>query len=110
MAIENNWGFFTIIASLITFVISIFSGVATSSWRLSKLWHRVEKHEEDIKGIGNKVREIDKQMAALISSWSEKVDDLKKTLIEVTTTLKFLQEDLKEVKIDLKRHMEQQKG
>jgi len=102
---ENNAGIFTI--PVISFLLSLITSYTIFIKKHSKMQFDIDENKKDINGIGKKVRELDEQGSANTIMLAEKMDKMSTVLVETTTSLKHLQEDIKEIKTDVK---DQSKG
>jgi uncharacterized protein YoxC len=73
-------------------------------WKLSGVIHAVERHTKDIDGLGKKINDLLIVKNETDDMLAKKIEKIEKTLTEVSTSMQFIQRDVKEVKDDLKKY------
>ena len=95
--------------ALIIACFSIFSTIVTAVWFFGKMkWDNVHLHDElhkqeiDINNLGTKVDALREEHQVEIKQVFNKIDALDKSVIEMYTSMKYVQETVREIKEGLR--------
>ena len=93
---------------VLNILIPIFSAFALIIWKVAKLDSCVEKNAADIAKVADKQRDSDDQHTITLQNLMNKFDVFGVTQVQLTTSMKYVENDLKELKASVKL-LEQQK-
>ena len=84
------------------YLIPVFGFIGGIIWKVSKLAHQIQENKKDVDGIANKVRSMLEEIERINSNMIDKINSLSHTVTELLTTVRYVDTNITEIKVDLK--------